>query len=43
MLRHAPEGYLLAQKAARGETLRPEPFAAIELPVGVLFGDDPED
>lgn len=43
VFRHAPEGYLLAQKAARGETLRPEPFGGIELPVGVLFGDDPDD
>jgi len=43
VLRHAAEGYLLAQKAARGETLRPEPFGEIELPVGVLFGDDPDD
>ena len=25
------------------QTLRPEPFGEIELPVGVLFGDDPDD
>ena len=27
--------------AERGETVRPEPFGAIELVVGTLFGDDP--
>jgi hypothetical protein len=28
--------------AERGERVRAEPFAAIELPVGVFFGDDEE-
>lgn len=35
------DGYLVAQTAARGETVRAEPFEAIELPVGLLFGDEP--
>ena len=38
--RWTPDGFLLAQKAARGERVRAEPFEAIELPVGVFFGDD---
>jgi Uma2 family endonuclease len=38
--RHAPEGYLEALVAVRGETVRAEPFEARELAVGVLFGDD---
>ena len=29
-----------AQVAQRGERVRPEPFTAVELAVGVLFGDD---
>ena len=33
-------GYFVAQRAERGEKLRPEPFDALELEVGVLFGDD---
>jgi Uma2 family endonuclease len=38
--RYAPEGYLEALVAVRGETVRAEPFDARELAVGVLFGDD---
>lgn len=38
--RHAPEGYLEALVAVRGETVKAEPFEARELAVGVLFGDD---
>jgi Uma2 family endonuclease len=36
-------GYLLVLAAERGEKVRAEPFEAIELQVGVLFGDDEED
>ncbi len=38
--RHTSEGYLVALVATRGERARLEPFAAIELPIGLLFGDD---
>lgn len=37
------DGYLEVLVAERGETVRAEPFDAIELFVGVLFGDDPPD
>jgi Uma2 family endonuclease len=33
--------WVLAMRAERHEVVRAEPFGAIELPVGVLFGDDP--
>lgn len=33
-------GYVVAQRAEKGERLRPEPFDAIELEVSVLFGED---
>ncbi|MBI4957510.1 MAG: Uma2 family endonuclease [Myxococcales bacterium] len=36
-------GYLLVLAAERGERVRAEPFDAIDLQVGVLFGDDEED
>ncbi len=36
-------GYLLVLAAERGERVRAEPFDAIELQVGVLFGDDEGD
>lgn len=36
-------GYLIAQRAERGERLRPEPFDALEFEVGVFFGDDEQD
>lgn len=35
------DGYLVALTASRGDFVRPEPFEAIELPVGVIFGDEP--
>jgi Uma2 family endonuclease len=41
--RWSPDGYTVVQRAAAGETVRAEPFEAIELRVGVLFGDDEED
>jgi Uma2 family endonuclease len=41
VLRWGPEGYIQVLLAERGEKVRPEPFEAVELTVGVLFGDDP--
>jgi Uma2 family endonuclease len=41
--RWAPEGYLQVLTAERGERVRAEPFDAIEWPVGMLFGDEPDD
>jgi Uma2 family endonuclease len=38
--RWTPDGYLIALRAARGETVRAEPFDAIEIVVGTFFGDD---
>ena len=38
--RWTAEGYLHVLGAQRGERVRAEPFAAVELVVGVLFGDD---
>jgi len=41
--RWSPDGYTVVQRAAAKETVRAEPFEAIELRVGVIFGDDEED
>ena len=41
--RHSAEGYVIALRAGASERVRAEPFDAIELPVGLLLGDDPED
>jgi Uma2 family endonuclease len=41
--RWTPDGYLVALKAERGERVRAEPFEAVELEVGVLFGDEPDE
>lgn len=38
--RWSPEGYLEIVAAGRGEHVRAEPFTALDLAVGVLFGDD---
>jgi Uma2 family endonuclease len=38
--RWTPEGYVEVLSAERGDRVRPEPFAAAEWLVGVLFGDD---
>lgn len=38
--RWARDGYLVVVRAATGETVRAEPFDAIELQVAALFGDD---
>jgi Uma2 family endonuclease len=35
------DGYLVALAAGRGETVRAEPFEAVEIPVGFLFGEEP--
>jgi Uma2 family endonuclease len=39
--RWTAEGYLVVLTAEGGQRVRAEPFDAIELEVGVLFGDDP--
>lgn len=39
--RHGPGGYVLVQSAGAAERLHPEPFEAIDLFVGQLFGIDP--
>ncbi len=41
--RWSPDGYTVVQRAAAGETVRAEPFDAIELRVGMLFDDDDDD
>jgi Uma2 family endonuclease len=40
--RWSPEGYIEVLATERGERVRAEPFEAIELQVGVFFGDDEE-
>jgi hypothetical protein len=34
-------GYLEVVTAQRGDVVRAEPFEAVEISVGVFFGDDP--
>jgi Uma2 family endonuclease len=41
VMRWTEPGYLTVLAAERGEIVRAEPFDAIELEVGPLFGDDP--
>lgn len=41
--RWTSEGYLVVVAARRGDRVWPEPFEAIELCVGALFGDDPDE
>lgn len=43
VLRWTAEGYLAALTAGKGDRVFPEPFEAIELHVGVLFGDEEEE
>ncbi len=38
--RWSADGYVEVVSAVRGERVRAEPFDALELPVGVFFGDD---
>jgi Uma2 family endonuclease len=41
--RWSPDGYTVVQRATAGETLRAEPFDAIDLAVSALFGDDEDE
>jgi Uma2 family endonuclease len=41
--RWAEAGYIVILNAQRAQRVRAEPFEAIELPVGVFFGDDPDE
>jgi Uma2 family endonuclease len=41
VMRFSADGYVTLLRAERHETIRAEPFEAIELFVGSLFGDDP--
>jgi hypothetical protein len=41
--RWTPDGFLLVLTAERGERVRAEPFDALEMQVGVLFGDDEDE
>jgi Uma2 family endonuclease len=41
VMRWNEAGYVTLLRAERGETVRAEPFDAIEIVVGTLFGDDP--
>lgn len=43
VLRWTPEGYVEILAALRGEEVRAEPFDAMALKVGVLFGDEDEE
>lgn len=43
MYRHSPQGYVGILQAIPGEVVRAEPFDAVELRVGVLFGDEDDD
>jgi Uma2 family endonuclease len=41
VMRWSEAGYVTLLSAERGEVIRAEPFAAVEIAVGTLFGDDP--
>jgi Uma2 family endonuclease len=41
VMRWSPDGFVNVMRAERGEVVRAEPFDAVELAVGTLFGDDP--
>jgi Uma2 family endonuclease len=41
VMRWSADGYVTLMRAERTETVRAEPFEAIELAVATLFGDDP--
>lgn len=41
VMRWSADGYVTVMRAERGEVVRAEPFDAIELAIGTLFGDDP--
>ena len=38
--RWSPDGYVVIQRASAGETIRAEPFDALELRIAALFDDD---
>lgn len=40
VMRWTEAAYSVAVRAESGETVRPEPFEGIELPIGTLFGED---
>jgi Uma2 family endonuclease len=40
-MRWSAEGYVTRLRAERGEVIRAEPFEAIEIAIGQLFGDEP--
>lgn len=41
VMRWSPDGYVTVMRSERGDVVRAEPFEAVELVVGTLFGDDP--
>jgi Uma2 family endonuclease len=41
--RWSPDGYVEILAAERGERVRAEPFDALEIAVGVLFGDEEDE
>ena len=41
VMRWSPEGYVTLLRAGREETVRAEPFEAVQVAVGTFFGDDP--
>jgi Uma2 family endonuclease len=41
VMRWSADGYVTRLRAERGDIVRAEPFDAIEIAVGILFGDDP--
>jgi Uma2 family endonuclease len=43
VLRWSPDGFIEVLSAMRGERVRAEPFDAIELSMGVFFGDDDDE
>lgn len=43
VMRWSADGFVTRLRAERGETVRAEPFDAIEIAIGTLFGDDPPD
>lgn len=43
IMRFSEAGYITVLRAERGEIVRAEPFEAVEIVVGTLFGDDPPD
>jgi Uma2 family endonuclease len=42
VLHNQPGGFVITQVACRGERIRAAPFAAVELAVGRLLGDEPD-